>query len=79
MPTPEKTCVRCGQLFILLPQKPGLVNTCPQCSAPTFEQEVIVRQSRQKRRKTTNKQVADTERWLGRRPRKISGKNRKDK
>lgn len=66
MPLAEKTCVSCGKLFTLLPNKPGLANTCPQCSAPPARIEVIERKPRQKRRKTTNELAADAERRLRR-------------
>jgi hypothetical protein len=82
MPLPEKTCVSCGKIFTLLPNKPGLAKTCPQCSAAPAEIDSIERKTRQKRRKTANELVADAERKLYRR-RKMSdvifGKTRKDK
>ena len=62
----EKTCVSCGKVFTLLPNKPGLVNICPQCLAPPAEIEVIGRKPQQKRGKTTNELVADAERRLRR-------------
>ena len=34
MPFPVKTCVVCEEEFELKPDKPGLANRCPQCSAP---------------------------------------------
>jgi hypothetical protein len=81
MPMPEKTCVDCGKVFTLLPNKPGLVNVCPQCACPQAEIEVIERKPKQRRRKTANELVADAERKL-RRTRKtielIYGKDRKD-
>jgi len=61
MPLTNKTCVSCGKVFALLPNKPGLVTTCPQCSAPTFESEIIVRKQGQKRSKTTNQLIAVVE------------------
>jgi hypothetical protein len=51
MPIPANTCVSCGRRFELLPNKPGLVNTCPQCSVPPVESEVIERKPRKKRQK----------------------------
>ncbi len=66
MPIPEKTCISCGKLFTLLPNKPGPVNTCPQCSVPPAEIEVIERKPRKTRQKTTNELVADAERKLRR-------------
>jgi len=63
---PEKTCVSCGKRFTLLPTKPGLANTCPQCSAPQVESESIERKARKKRQKTTNELIADAERKVRR-------------
>jgi len=48
----------------LLPNKPGRVNVCPQCSAPSAELAVIVRKPRKRRQKTVNELVADAERKL---------------
>jgi hypothetical protein len=48
----------------LLPNKPGLVNVCPQCSDPQEEIEVIGRKPRHKRQKTANELIADAERKL---------------
>jgi hypothetical protein len=66
MPIPEKTCVSCGKIFTLLPKKPGLVNVCPQCSAPPAEIAVIVRKPKKRRQKTVNELLADAERKLHR-------------
>ncbi len=33
MPFPIKTCTVCSEEFELKPDKPGLANRCPQCSA----------------------------------------------
>ena len=82
MPMPEKTCVNCGKVFTLLPNKPGLVNVCPQCSCPQAETEVIERKPRQKRRKSANELVAEAERKLRQTTKMnelIYGKTRKDK
>ena len=56
---PEKTCASCGKRFTLLPNKPGLVNTCPQCSVPPVESEVIERKPRKKRQKTVGEEIRD--------------------
>lgn len=84
MPISEKTCISCGKLFALLPDKPGPVNACPRCSVPPAEIEVIERKPRKTRQKTANELVADAERKL-RRLRKVNGliyrgtdKSRKD-
>jgi predicted nucleic acid-binding Zn-ribbon protein len=66
MPMPGRTCVNCGKLFTLLPNKPGLVSMCPQCSSPLVEIEVVERKPRQRRRKTANELMADAERKLRR-------------
>jgi hypothetical protein len=66
MPLPEKTCVNCGKLFVLLPNKPGLANTCPQCSVPLVEIAVIDQKSRKKRQKTANELLGDAERRVRR-------------
>ncbi len=66
MPITEKTCISCGKLFTLLPDKPGRVNTCPQCSVAPAEIEVIERKPRKARQKTANELVADAERKLRR-------------
>jgi hypothetical protein len=34
MPLPLKTCVVCGEEFVLKPDKPGFANRCPECSEP---------------------------------------------
>lgn len=34
MPLPTRTCVRCGESFVLRPGKPGFANICPECSDP---------------------------------------------
>jgi hypothetical protein len=62
VPLPEKTCVSCGKRFALLPNKPGLVNTCPQCSVPPVEIKAVVRKPRKKRQKSREEQFRDTER-----------------
>ena len=67
MPLPEKTCVSCGKAFTLLPNKPGLVNTCPQCSVPRVEIEVVERKPPKRHQKTVNEIVADSERKQRRR------------
>lgn len=64
MPLPEKTCVSCGKLFTLLPNKPGLVNNCPQCSVVPAEIESFERKPRKKQQRTANELVADAERKL---------------
>jgi hypothetical protein len=64
MPIPERICVSCGKRFALLPGKPGLVNTCPECSAPPVESEVVERKPRKKRQKTSGEVVRDSERRL---------------
>jgi DNA-directed RNA polymerase subunit RPC12/RpoP len=66
MPLPEKTCVSCGKRFTLLPSKPGLARTCPQCSTPPVRTEVVDRSPTTRRQKTTNELVADAERKLRR-------------
>jgi hypothetical protein len=66
MSMPEKTCVSCGERFTLLPNKPGLVNTCPRCSVPQVESEIIERKPRKRRQKTTGEEVHEQERKLHR-------------
>ena len=39
MPFPIKTCVVCGEEFVLKPGKPGFANRCPSCSEPENEPE----------------------------------------
>jgi hypothetical protein len=62
----EIVCVDCGKRFVLLPKKPGLVNTCPQCSVPPVEPFVPERKLPKRRQKTTNEVVADHERRMRR-------------
>jgi hypothetical protein len=64
MPLPVKTCTSCGNIFTLLPNKPGRANICPQCSAPPAESAAVVRKPRKKRQKTVNELIADAERKL---------------
>jgi DNA-directed RNA polymerase subunit RPC12/RpoP len=66
MPLPEKTCADCGKRFVLLPNKPGLANICPQCSVPPVEIAVVERKPRKKRQKTPNELLGDAERKLRR-------------
>jgi hypothetical protein len=33
-----RACIECGLDFVLKPNKPGLVGTCPDCSTETVEQ-----------------------------------------
>jgi len=61
---PERICVSCGKRFVLVPSKPGLVNTCPQCSVPPVETEFVERKPRKKRQKTSEEEVRDSERRL---------------
>lgn len=67
MPLPEKICVSCGKRFTLLPNKPGLANTCPQCSAPPVEIAVVERKPR-KPYPATALPFAAFEKWAKRRP-----------
>jgi DNA-directed RNA polymerase subunit RPC12/RpoP len=62
MPLPERVCVECGKQFTLLPKKPGLANTCPQCSVPVPETEMVERKPRRKREKTADEIISDLER-----------------
>lgn len=56
----ERTCVLCGKLFTLLPNKPGLVNNCPTCSTPYSQlTEIVERKPRTKRMKTLNEEIRD--------------------
>ena len=56
----ERTCVLCGKLFTLLPNKPGLVNNCPTCSTPYSQlTEIVERKPRTKRTKTLNEEIRD--------------------
>ncbi len=61
MPLVEITCIACGERFTLLPTKPGLATTCPQCSAPPVERDPPERKPRKKRQKTVNEVIRDHE------------------
>ena len=61
MPLQERVCVECGKRFTLLPNKPGLVNMCPQCVAPV-PVDAPERKPRKRRQKTVNEIVSDNER-----------------
>ncbi len=43
MPFPIKTCTVCSEEFELKPDKPGLANRCPQCSADDTRDPVTKR------------------------------------
>jgi hypothetical protein len=65
MATPDRSCGNCGEAFTLSPDKPGLVNVCPRCSAPPI-QELIERKPLKRRQKTANEIVGDYERKMRR-------------
>ena len=66
MPLQERVCVECGKRFTLLPNKPGLVNTCPQCATPPVLIDVPEREPRKRHQKTVNEILSDHERKMRR-------------
>ena len=54
MAFPIKTCVVCEEEFELKPDKPGLANRCPECSAPEKTDPTTRRRMDADERKTTS-------------------------
>jgi hypothetical protein len=64
MPFPVKVCVVCGEEFELKPDKPGLANRCPQCSAPEAEESSSTEHMSAEERKIKKEQDAERRRVI---------------